>query len=292
MNSLDGIEIFVKVVQAGSFSAAARLLGMPVTTVSGKVAGVEKRLGMTLIHRTTRKLNLTQEGQAYFQHCVRALEEMSEAEKELSTKKTEPEGLLRITAPPDLGHLLLPSIVRNYLKMYPKTQVEMVLTNRVVDLIGEGVDLALRVGALKDSSLVARKFRDTHVSLWASDGYVKKHGMPLNPQDLTHHAFIAFKPHTSSIGLKKGNSALTVKVKPRIVVDDVETSKVFIASGDGIGVLPAIICENELAKGKLIEVLPGWKIDLGPGHMSFVYPPHRYVPPKIQAFIELAISRG
>ncbi len=103
MNSLDGIDVFVKVVQAGSFSAAARLLAMPLTTVSGKVASLEKRLGITLIQRTTRKLNITQAGDAYFKHCVRALEEMNAGEKEILTTRSEPEGLLRITAPPDLA---------------------------------------------------------------------------------------------------------------------------------------------------------------------------------------------
>lgn len=163
MNSLDGIDVFVKVVQAGSFSAAARLLAMPLTTVSGKVASLEKRLGITLIQRTTRKLNITQAGDAYFKHCVRALEEMNAGEKEILTTRSEPEGLLRITAPADLGHSLLPAVVRNYLKTYPKTQIELLLTDRVVDLVGEGVDLAIRVGPLKDSSLIARKFRDGEV---------------------------------------------------------------------------------------------------------------------------------
>src|SRR5690606_1413119 len=144
MNRLDGIDVFVKVVQCGSFSGAARLLGMPVTTVSGKVAALERRLGVTLIRRTTRKLSITQAGETYFAHCVRALEAVSAAEKSLSSAKAEPEGLLRVTAPPDIGHLILPPIVREYLKAHPKTRIELILTNRIVDLVGEGVDLAIR----------------------------------------------------------------------------------------------------------------------------------------------------
>ena len=162
---------------------------MPLTTVSGKVASLEKRLGITLIQRTTRKLNITQAGDAYFKHCVRALEEMNAGEKEILTTRSEPEGLLRITAPPDLGHSLLPAIVRNYLKTYPKAQIELLLTDRVVDLVGEGVDLAIRVGPLKDSSLIARKFRDGEVFFWASSSYVAKRGSPRHPRDLTEHSF-------------------------------------------------------------------------------------------------------
>ena len=178
---------------------------MPLTTVSGKVASLEKRLGITLIQRTTRKLNITQAGDAYFKHCVRALEEMNAGEKEILTTRSEPEGLLRITAPPDLGHSLLPAIVRIYriyLKTYPKTQIELLLTDRVVDLVGEGVDLGIRVGPLKDSSLIARKFRDGEVFFWASSSYVAKRGSPRHPRDLTEHSFgsgrRAFRPTARS----------------------------------------------------------------------------------------------
>lgn len=290
---LDGIDVFVKVVQCGSFSGAARLLGMPVTTVSGKVAALERRLGVTLIHRTTRKLSITQAGEVYFAHCVRALEEVSAAEKSLFSAKAEPEGLLRVTAPPDIGHLILPPIVREYLKSYPKTQIELILTNRIVDLVGEGVDLGIRAARLKDSTYVAKKFLDLEIALYASAAYVKKNGLPRHPKELSKHSFIAFRPFTDTLKfVNQKGERFKASLKPRITVDDIEAVKLFIASGDGIGVSSPFICEPEIVSGKFIKLLPNWNLDLNFGPKSrlwFVYPPQKYVAPKIQAFIEVAM---
>ncbi len=155
---LDGIEVFVKVVEAGSFSQAAKLLGMPNSTVSAKVSALEKRLGVTLLQRSTRKLRATPAGETYFQQCVQALEQLQAAESELTSAQREPQGLLRVTAPADIGHTLLATLVRGFLQQYPKTEVELVVTNRVLDLIAEGVDLAIRAGELTDSRLIAKRF--------------------------------------------------------------------------------------------------------------------------------------
>jgi DNA-binding transcriptional LysR family regulator len=291
MNILDGIDVFAKVVQCGSFSAAARLMAMPVTTVSGKVAHLERRLGVTLIHRTTRKLNLTDAGQAYYEHCLKALAEMSQAESTLLNAKIEPQGLLRITAPADVGHLLLPPLVRQYLKQYPLTQVELMLTNRMVDLVGEGVDLAIRAGTLKDSSLVTRKFLDLELSLWASTSYAKRFGLPKHPRDLHLHAFVAFKAFGESLKFSGDRSHIAANVKARITVDDIEAVKVFILGGDGIGALSPLICQPEITAGKIVRVLPAWSLEMKAGArglLSFVYPAQRFLAPKIQAFIELA----
>ena len=140
---LDGIEVFVKVLESGSFSRAAKLLGMPNSTVSAKVSALEKRLGVTLLQRTTRKLRATPAGETYFQQCVLALERLKAAESELTSAQREPQGLLRVTAPADIGHSLLATLVRGFLQRYPKAEVELVVTNRVLDLIAEGVDLAM-----------------------------------------------------------------------------------------------------------------------------------------------------
>ncbi len=293
MNQLDGIDVFVKVVQAGSFSAAAKLLGMPVTTVSGKVASLERRLGVTLLHRTTRKLNVTQVGESYFQHCVRALEEVSNAEKELFSSRTEPEGLLRLTAPPDIGHLMVPFIVRRYLKAYPKMRVELIITPRQVDLVGEGVDLAIRAGDLKDSTLITRKFFEMDFSLWASREYAKKNGLPKHPKELVDHSFIAFSVFPRTMKFMKDKSTYEFKPSSRIIVDDLEAVKIFVAGADGIGILPPLICGSEIETGKFVPVLSGWDLDLGFGptrRLSFVFPPQRFVSPKIQAFIDLAAA--
>lgn len=291
MGQMDGIEVFVKVIQTGSFTGAAKLLNMPVTTVSGKIREVERRLGTTLIHRTTRKLSITEAGKTYFKHCLVALNEVNLAESALKDSQSEPEGLLRITAPPDLGHSVLPPLVKKYLARFPKTKVELILTNRFVDLVGESVDLALRGGPMKDSSLIAKKFKDTEGSLWASSQYLSKRGVPKNVSDLDKFDFLGFKVIGNKIKLTDGKKTATVQINPRIVVDDMEAVKGFVLAGDGIGIMPSIICEAEIKGGKIIQVLPDWKIDIGPSAkvvLSFVYPPHRFVPPKVKAFIELA----
>lgn len=286
----EGVEAFVNVVECGSFSAAARHSRMPVTTISGKVAELERRLGITLIHRTTRRLHLTREGESYFQHCVRARDEMLEAEKGLLTCQAEPVGLLRLTAPPDIGHLVLPPIVLAYLASYPKTQVEIILTNRLVDLIAEGVDLAIRAGVPKGSKLVMKPFRETPAHLWASRDYEAEHGLPEAPEDLAEHDFIRLRLMPSSLRLRSGERRVEVTLRSRLTVDDLEAAKAFVLAGAGIGVFPSLICQAEAAAGTIVSVLPGWSVDLlsDSQRLAFVYPPQRFVPPKVRKFIELA----
>ena len=145
---LDAIAVFVKVVEAGNFASAARLLNMPKTTVSAKVAALEKRLGTILIQRTTRKLYVTQAGEQYYRHCATAVREIALGEAALMATHNTPSGVLKLTAPVDLGHTLLPKIVHAYLERYPGTRVELLLSNRMADLVGEGIDLAIRAGRL------------------------------------------------------------------------------------------------------------------------------------------------
>src|SRR6201989_2253423 len=182
MNYFDAIPVFVKVVEAGSFSTAARLLCMPKTTVSAKIAALEQRLELKLIQRTTRKLHVTEAGMKYFHHCSTAVHEIELAAGALLSTHSEPTGLLRVTAPVDFGHVLLPLIARAYLAKYPGTSVELLVSNRFVDLVGEGVDLAIRACTLKDSSLVARRFLDVEARLWASPAYLRSFGTVSHPK--------------------------------------------------------------------------------------------------------------
>src|SRR5690242_4315958 len=157
--AMDEVSVFVKVVEAGSFSAAARRLSMPKTTVSARVAGLEKRLGVRLIQRTTRKLRMTEAGEKYFHHCAIAVREVELGEAALQAVKGKPHGVLKVTAPPVMGDTLLPRIAHTYAMRYPDVSLDLTLTDRVIDLVEEGVDLAIRAkGALKDSSLIARRF--------------------------------------------------------------------------------------------------------------------------------------
>jgi DNA-binding transcriptional LysR family regulator len=160
--------------------------------------------------------------------------------------------------------------------------------------VGEGVDLAIRPGPLKDSSLVVRKFKDAEICLWASASYIKKYGLPRHPKELGQHFLIGHSFFGESLKLSNGRESFSTKIEPRIIVDDVEAAKTFVVAGDGISALSDIICESEVVSGKIIRVLPGWSIQFAVGQVSiyFVFSPQRYVPPKIQAFIDLAIQNS
>lgn len=290
---LDSISVFVKVVQAGSFSQAAKLLGMPNTTVSFKVAQLEKALGATLIQRTTRKLHVTQAGEAFFRRCVVALEEIRFAETEVTSSQSKPQGVLRITAATDVGHSLLAPLVSHYLKKYPEMEVDLLITNRVVDLVGEGVDIGIRGGELEDSTLMSKKLISAKMTFVASPTYLKKYGTPSSPKDLLAHELIQFSemPNTVVLSRSENNRAkdkFKVTMKSRIKADDFETIKGFALIGEGLALIPNYLCRNEFKQGKLIHLLPQWQ--LGSGFFTLVYPAQKFIPPKVQAFVESSME--
>jgi DNA-binding transcriptional LysR family regulator len=291
MQGLDDVSVFVKVVQAGSFSQAARQLSMPNTTVSAKVAALEKRLGVTLIQRTTRKLNITEAGEAYFRRCVVALEELQAAETEVTSSQAAPQGVLRITAPVDAGHTILPIMVRAFLKEYPTMEVDLVITNRVVDLVAEGVDIAMRAGELEDSTLIGKRFVSANMSFWASPSFVKKHGVPTHPRELDQYEIIRFnEAGFSKLTLTNGKERFTHAPKGRLSTDDLSVLKAFTLQGDGIGLLPTYLCEDELSRGKIVSILPQWYFSAG--SFSLVYPAQKFISPKVHAFVKVAVEFG
>lgn len=281
------VAIFIKVVQEGSFSRAANKLAMPNSTVSAKVSSLEKRLGITLIHRTTRKLNITPAGQAYFKRCIAGFEEIKAAEAEIASTQGEPQGLLRITAPTELGSSILPGIVSEYAKKYPKARIEVVLTDRRVDLLSENIDLAIRAGDLKDSTLVARRVGTIYFAPFASAKYLQQKGCPTHPKELRHHLCLQFTP----IGIDEWKmtspkGSQNVPVPGRIIMNDMTALKKMAIMGDGITFLPTYFCYTEVKNKQLIRILPDWRSNLTPVH--FVYPAQRFVTPKLSAFISLA----
>ena len=282
---LDDIAVFVKVVQAGSFSQAARLLGMPNTTVSARVARLEKRLGVTLIQRTTRKLHVTPAGQAYFARCVRGLAEIETAEAEITSATAAPRGVLRITVTGDVAHSLLPPLAARFVRKYPEVKIELIVANRVVDLIAEGVDLAIRAAELKDSTLVARRFMQITWAFWASRAYLAERGTPETPSDLERHEGLIFSRLPMQM-LRVGESEISLQ--GRIVADDLETVRAFVLHGEGIGALPEFLARDYAADGTLVRVLPQWTWTAGA--LSFVYPGQPFVPANVRAFIDLALA--
>lgn len=284
---LNEVAVFIKVVQTGSFSQAAQQLGMPNSTVSFKVSSLEKRLSMTLIQRTTRKLNITPAGQAYFKRCLQGLEEIQAAEQEMASIQGEPQGLLRITAPIELGSSVLPDLISDYTKKYPKVRIEVILASRHVDLIAENVDLAIRAGELKDSSLIAKKIGSVYFAPLASPKYLKAKGTPTHPRELKQHQCLQFSPighdEWKLVGPK---GSLNVALSAKIMVDDLALVKLLALKGDGIALLPTHLCYNDVQSGKLVRLLPEWRTALTPVH--FVYPAQKYVAPKLSAFMAMA----
>ncbi|MES2355244.1 MAG: LysR family transcriptional regulator [Pseudomonadota bacterium] len=285
---LDAIAVFVKVVEAGSLSGAARLLNMPKTTVSAKLASLEKRLGANLIQRTTRKLHVTEAGEKYFHHCANAVREVELGEAALQSSQSKPTGVLKVTAPVDIGHTVLPRITRAYLARYPDTTIELLVSNRIVDLVGEGIDLAIRAGVLKDSSLIAKRFFDLHANLWASPNYLKELGKLNHPKHLAKASFVGRKG-VSTLRLTNGKSEVEVPMVGRVFADDLEAIKALIILGEGIGWLPDFLSADAVEAGTLVPVLPQWK-SKAVGAFYFVYPGHKYASPKVQAFIQTALE--
>ena len=286
---LDAIAVFVRVVENGSFSAAAKRLGMPKATVSAKVARLEKQLGVSLIQRTTRKLRVTEAGEQYFRHCADAIREVELAEAALQSTSGKPAGLLKVTAPVDLGHAVLPRIVHAYATKYPDVSVELIVTNRIVDLVGEGIDLAIRPSqALKDSSLVAQRYFEMGSNLWASPLYLRQLGAPEHPRDLRDAKFVGFLPRNSAV-LTNGKSDVEIPTTGRIRADDFETIKALLLAGEGIAWLPDFLAEEAAAAGTLVPVLSQWW-PKERGAFYFVYVGRKYGLPKVQAFIQTALE--
>ena len=280
------IAVFIQVVQSGSFTQAAKKLQMPNSTVSFKVAELEKRLGVSLLQRTTRKLHITPLGQAFYDQCLQGLQAVKAAEENLQASTGEPQGLLRLTAPVELGTSVLPLIVSSFIRKFPKVSVEIILADRKVDLLGEGVDLAIRAGGLKDSTMIDKRSGAAYFAAFASPKYLKQFGTPKKIEDLKGHTGIGFTPimHT---GLKftssKSLPARLLELPHRIIINDLNMIKALALNGEGIAVLPTFMCRGEEGGGKLVRVLPEWTSDMQPIH--FVYPAQRFVTPKLSAFI-------
>lgn len=284
---LNEISIFIKVVQVGSFSQAAKQLGIPNSTVSFKVSSLEKRLGTTLITRTTRRLNVTPAGLAYFKKVLQGLEVIKAGEDEIAFLQGEPQGLLRITAPVELGSSVLPPVVSDYIKKYPKVTVEVILTDRTVELLAENIDLALRAGELKDSTLIGKKLGGTFFVPMASPKYLKKYGDPKHPRDLKDHRCLHFTPIGSEVWkLTSSKGALNIPVPGKVLINDFNMLRALTLDGVGIALLPHYFCHQETVAGKLVPILQGWQTAVVPVH--FVYPGQKYVSSKLSSFIQLA----
>lgn len=286
---LNELLVFAKVVQSGSFTAAGAALRMPKSTVSRKVSELESRVGAQLLQRTTRKLRLTEVGRAYFEHAARAVAEAEQAEQAVTLMQSAPQGLLRVTAPVNLS--ALGPLAGEFLARYPEVRLELLCTDRRVDLVAEGFDVAVRAGNLSDSTMMARRLGVLERVVVASPAYVKARGLPRKPADLEGHSCLVFNGGRESNvwALQSGGRSLQVTVSARLVVNDFELLHAAALAGTGVAMLAGHDCTADLASGRLQRVLPGWSSPGAPLHA--VYPGGRHPSPKVSAFVDFLRER-
>jgi DNA-binding transcriptional LysR family regulator len=291
-NDLNAVTAFVKVVEHQSFRAAARALEMPKSTVSAKVAALEAELGARLLERTTRSLRLTEAGRAYHQRVAPALEALAEAAQVVEELNEGPSGRLRITTTVEGGQILLGPLVAEYLRRYPAVEVQIHLADRHVDLIEEGFDLALRIGALPDSSLIARKLAPPGLlRVYASSEYLKAHGEPRRPADLAKHACLVMSVQTqpTSWAFLVKKKRVTVDVRARCEANSFVVLRDLAAAGLGIARLPDYIGGPAYGGRQLRVLLDRFTPPPLPWHA--VYPSARHLSPKVRAFVALLEER-
>jgi len=286
MIDLNDIAVFVKVAQFGSFSRAAHSLGMPVSTVSRKVTALEEQLGVALLQRTTRKLSLTAQGRAYFHQCSEPLAQLSDAEQALTETRTKPEGLLKISVPVILGQEAFYAFVSDFLKTYPGIQVDLFVTNLFLDLIAENIDVGIRFGELKDSTIVAQRLGKSVRYLVAAPDYLKDKALPSKPEDLKDHQCVLLNGRNNEAEwhLVNGRKSIKLHVSGPVSSRDFEAVSAFTYRGHGIGLLPSTYCDAQIERGDLIRLLPDWSSPEIFVHA--VYPTRRFLPSRLQVFLE------
>ncbi|MEK1853850.1 MAG: LysR family transcriptional regulator [Phyllobacterium sp.] len=285
MVDLNDISVFVKVAQFESFSRAAHALGMPVSTVSRKVSALEDQLGVTLLQRTTRKLTLTVQGRAYYNQCSEPLSHLFDAERVLTQTQKEPEGLLKISVPVILGQEPFYEFLSAFLKTYPRIEVDLFVTNLFLDLIAENVDVGIRFGELRDSTIVTQTVGKSVRYVVATPEYLKGRSSPVKPEDLKDHQCILLNGRNNEAEwhLVNGRKSVKLHVSGPLSSRDFQSISAFTYRGHGIGLLPSTYCDEQIRRGELVRLLPDWSSPEIFVHA--VYPTRRYLPAKLQVFL-------
>ena len=290
MTDLNSLLIFARVVEGNSFSEAARRLKMPVSTVSRRIVELENQLGVRLLERSTRSLRLTDIGAEIFEHAQRGVELSDTVDRIISNQISEVSGTLRLSAPPSISDTLLAPMVNAFQAAYPNVRFEIFVTDRMIDHIAEGIDLVFRLGALKDSALVARKILRYRHQLVASPAYLAKHEAPTSPQDLLRHRLLAFshrKPQSNwDFVHVNGREKESLAFRPYISINDFAGLAPALLSATGIGVLPPVVQPDLLRSGRLVEVMPEWRFRTF--DLSLVHVSNRHVPQPVRIFKEFA----
>jgi len=290
MTQISAIPVFTAVIEYGSFSKAADKLGISKSAVSKRISALEAQLGVKLLHRSTRKLSLTEAGSSYYQHASQALRFAQEAEYAATKLQQVPKGTLRVSCPVSFGHLHLAPLIPRFLQQYPQIELHLNMSDVRTDIISEGLDIALLAGSLPDSSLVAKQITSLNSVLCASSEYLTRHGVPKTPSDLLNHNCILYSNHTviNEWGFFKESEQEVVRVSGNYQVNNSEALRKSLLQGLGIGRLPTFIAGADIQKGDLLPVLDNYKM---PHKLLYaVFPERLYMPEKVRVFIDYLVE--
>ncbi|MBX5212147.1 LysR family transcriptional regulator [Rhizobium sp. NZLR11] len=287
MNHLNDMALFVEVAKAKSFRKAAEAARIPNSTLSRRISELEKAIGLRLLHRTTRKIELTEAGQLYYARCKRIVDEARLAHEQLGEMLEQPTGTLRVSLPVDLGAVYLTPIIADFARNYPSITFEFDLTPRRVDLVTEPFDVAIRIGKLEDSGLIARLIGKHSRHLYASPAYIRASREPTTPANLTEHKCICM-PRSPNWTLQRGTETVDVDVHGRFTLNNVGMISALAVNHQGIALLPEKIVADDLASGRLQRVLPEWQ---GSSVSIYAVTETRLIPAKTQRFIEFLTSK-
>jgi DNA-binding transcriptional LysR family regulator len=286
MDRYQEMQVFAAVVDAGSFVNAADALKMSKAAVSRHVAELEARLGVRLLNRTTRKLSLTDEGQTFHARCATLLADIAEAEAEITARSGHASGLLRINVPVTFGLMHLARLWPAFMAQHPKVELDITLADRLVDLVEEGFDMAVRIARLPSSSLISRKLASTRLVLCASPAYLAQNPALAHPRDITRHAVLAYTLLSTGDDwqFEGPEGPVAVRIKPRLRSNSGDTCRAAALQDQGLILQPSFLIDAELRSGALTEVLPEYRaLDLG---IYAVYPSRRHVSPKVRLLID------
>lgn len=284
---LNDLVVFDAVVECGGFTAAATRLGVATAKISLEIGRLESRLGVSLFTRTTRKVALTDAGHALHQQCQPLLHGLQEAIEQFGTGTAELSGILRVSTTVDHAVQFLGPALTRFAAQHPALQIDLRTGDRVVDLVAEGIDLAIRFGWLRDSTMRAVRLGEFEQYVVASPDYLRRHGRPKQPKDLAQHEWIALTLLPTPLTWKftsRRQESMTVHVKSRFRVDSPAALRTVVRDGAGIAVLEQFSAEEDIKTGRLVRLLPDWKLPTGGIHA--VYPPGRHMKAKVRVFIE------
>jgi len=287
---LNDMMLFMAVIDAGSFTLAADRLNIPKANLSRKISRLEGQLGVTLLERTTRSQRITETGKRYLAHCRRIHQEIDLAEASIAQILDKLEGQLRIGASVGIGHEILKPVLAQFMHQHPDINVQLSLMNRRVDLIEEGFDLLIRIGKLEDSRLIAKRLGSISRKIYASPDYLSQQGSIKSIKKLTQCNFLLMSSvHGGGrFQLQSGDKQQEIVVNPKLLVDDFLILKQMAIEGLGVAIIPDYMCQQELANGQLVQVLPTWGM---PNVEVFaLYPKHRLKIPKVKAFMDFIVS--